>query len=471
MSKEEKKNSPYEIDDFAQALLDKKTETVIHADDPVDEGPKTDREDAEQKLSSALDRLRKERGQKSIEQEERDYSIRFHDPMEMDEFDTASFRMDDEMTQQAVVETALHGVQPKRAEKEEKTETNESTAEQAEPKPNKKQPFWKRRKTRSKPAKPKADKEGKPGSQKIQKNQEARPKSAVQEFFESEEPADPTEAEPTKEENNAGTEPAAEKSTRRFALHRKQKPPKSPRQKMKWIVILTVFLAGALLLCAYSYKVIVYDPAHLVTEQQQKCYDQFVSYADEWDMLSDTEKNELISSPMQKKYKKLNEQQKTDINAYFKEQTGKTLTARIKELKQKKTNKSLEKDENYQTIIAYLNDWDTYDDSTKSLVVQYKDMYKQLNSYLQDKVNDLSKKKTDKSFLTLIQEYETTDEEETETDTSTSTDSESTDTQTTQSDQTQTDSQQATDTYSTQTDSTQTDTQGQYDYYNTQMPA
>ena len=76
---ERKKQQYEEIDDFAKALLEKKTEMAIYKD-LENEQPKVtselERLKKEETMSSALDMLRKERGQKSIQQEELEYSLK-----------------------------------------------------------------------------------------------------------------------------------------------------------------------------------------------------------------------------------------------------------------------------------------------------------------------------------------------------------------------------------------------------------
>ena len=69
--------SKEEIDDFAQALLDRKTEMALFKDMPKEEKTQdvSQRKQAERQLSSALDMLRKERGQLPIEEEERRYTF------------------------------------------------------------------------------------------------------------------------------------------------------------------------------------------------------------------------------------------------------------------------------------------------------------------------------------------------------------------------------------------------------------
>ena len=82
-----------EIDDFAKALLDKKTDMAIYHSESHGEteetDPAQDRKAAEETLSSALDMLRMERGQSTIEEEEKQYY--YSRLTEDDDFDDEDF--------------------------------------------------------------------------------------------------------------------------------------------------------------------------------------------------------------------------------------------------------------------------------------------------------------------------------------------------------------------------------------------
>ena len=94
MEKPNNKVQKEEIDDFAKALLDKKTDMAIYANrsdtiDQTKEKNEDERKAAEQTLSSALDMLRKERGQSTIaEEEQRFYYNQLQE--EDDDFTTSS---------------------------------------------------------------------------------------------------------------------------------------------------------------------------------------------------------------------------------------------------------------------------------------------------------------------------------------------------------------------------------------------
>lgn len=92
-----------EIDDYAQALLDKRTEMALLKDMPKIKETKNseDREQVEQTFSSALDMLRKERGQKTIEEEEiefeKEHPIDTLAQLEEEDFTTSSLENEELM--------------------------------------------------------------------------------------------------------------------------------------------------------------------------------------------------------------------------------------------------------------------------------------------------------------------------------------------------------------------------------------
>ena len=95
MEKPNNKVQKEEIDDFAKALLDKKTDMAIYAkqSDAIDkttEKNEDERKAAEQTLSSALDMLRKERGQSTIAEEEQRFYYNQLQEEEDDDFTTSS---------------------------------------------------------------------------------------------------------------------------------------------------------------------------------------------------------------------------------------------------------------------------------------------------------------------------------------------------------------------------------------------
>lgn len=312
-----------EIDDFAQALLDKKTEMALFKDMPKEEKTQdsSERKQVERELSSALDMLRKERGQLPIEEEERRYtfqrSLEDLDYEEEEDFTTYSLGKDDLMNASLKnVHDALDG--DIEVEKE---------------------PI-----------------------------QEEKPKEKV-------------EKEPKKKEKLKKVD---------------------PNRKKKIIAIIACVAVVLGLMGAYAYKIYIYDPQNVITKAQQASYDKLVAYADEWDMMSDAEKMEILD--LKEDYDSLLDKQKTDINSYFKEQTKKTFNALYKELKALNDEQEDEQNPDYQEIMAYLANWNSKTDDEKINLINLKTKYDALTSALQKKIDDLSREQTQKSFGALYTE-------------------------------------------------------------------
>ena len=320
------------IDAYSKALLDKKTEYNDELKKPkeVHQMSEAERRQAEKTMSSALDMLRKERGQKTIAEEEQFYQEHKDDLKDMDDdFTTSSIEKEQSNEALDLVHAMLQDMSNEDDEDEE-------VVIQKEKKPKEK----------------KEKKEHKP-KEKKSKN--------------------------------------------------KQVKEKKPMKKVTNIV-LCVILLGLAALGGYAYKVLVYNPQNIVSETQQKTYDKLVSYADEYgdNMMSDAEKLELLD--LDKDYQKLLDKQKTSINEYFKEQTGKTYKALLKDIKQLHQDKEEVKLPAYQQIVDLLNGWESKSDEEKMAVADMQSTYSSLSKNLKDEVDTLSKSKTGKDFIDLCKE-------------------------------------------------------------------
>lgn len=321
------------IDAYSKALLDKKTEYNDELKKPkeVHQMSKAERRQAEKTMSSALDMLRKERGQKTIAEEEQFYQEHKDDLKDMDDdFTTSSIEKEQSNEALDLVHAMLQDMSN---EDDEDEEEEEEVVIQKEKKPKEK---------------------------KEQKHKEKKSKN-------------------------------------------KQVKEKKPMNKVTKIV-LCVILLGLAALGGYAYKVLVYDPQNIVSESQQKTYDKLVSYADEYgdNMMSDAEKLELLD--LDKDYKKLLDKQKTSINEYFKEQTGKTYKALLKDMKQLHQDKEEVKLPAYQQIVDLLNGWESKSDEEKMAVADMQSTYSSLSKNLKGEVDTLSKSKTGKDFIDLCKE-------------------------------------------------------------------
>lgn len=324
------------IDAYSKALLDKKTEYNEELKKPkeVHQMTEAERRLAEKTMSSALDMLRKERGQKTIAEEERLYEENKVDSQHMeDDFTTSSIENEQSSDALDLVHTMLQDMS---------NDDDELLPSQVK---------------------------------KLKEKQEKKEKKEKKE-------------KPKKEEE----EPKEKKL--------KKKKPMSKVTK----IILGCILLGVAALGVYSYKVLVYDPQNIVSPAQQKTYDKLVSYADEYgdNMMSDAEKLELID--LNSGYKKLLDKQKTSINAYFKEQTGKSYTALLKEVKELQKTKEEVKLPAYQQIVGLLNGWDAKSDEEKMAVADMQSVYSSLSKSLKKEVDSLSKSKTGKDFIDLCKE-------------------------------------------------------------------
>ena len=288
---------------------------------------------AEKTMSSALDMLRKERGQKTIAEEERLYEENKVDSQHMeDDFTTSSIENEQSSDALDLVHTMLQDMS---------NDDDELLPSQVK---------------------------------KLKEKQEKKEKKEKKE-------------KPKKEK-----EPKEKKS--------KKKKPMSKVTK----IILGCILLGVAALGVYSYKVLVYDPQNIVSPAQQKTYDKLVSYADEYgdNMMSDAEKLELID--LNSGYKKLLDKQKISINEYFKEQTGKSYTSLLKEIKELQQTKEEVKLPAYQQIVDLLNGWDAKSDEEKMAVADMQSVYSSLSKSLKKEVDSLSKSKTGKDFIDLCKE-------------------------------------------------------------------
>ena len=318
------------IDAYSKALLDKKTEYNDELKKPkeVHQMSEAERRQAEKTMSSALDMLRKERGQKTIAEEEQFYQEHKEALKDMDDdFTTSSIEKEQSNEALDLVHAMLQDMSNDGDDEEEEVVVK---------------------------------KEKKPKEKKEQKPKKKKSKN-------------------------------------------KQVKEKKPMNKVTKIV-LCVILLGLAALGGYAYKVLVYDPQNIVSQAQQKTYDKLVSYADEYgdNMMSDAEKLELLD--LDKDYKKLLDKQKTSINEYFKEQTGKTYKALLKDMKQLHQDKEEVKLPAYQQIVDLLNGWESKSDEEKMAVADMQSTYSSLSKNLKGEVDTLSKSKTGKDFIDLCKE-------------------------------------------------------------------
>lgn len=322
-----------EIDDFAKALLDKKTDMAIYNSESHGEteetDPAQDRKAAEETLSSALDMLRMERGQSTIEEEEKQYY--YSRLTEDDDFD------DEDFTTSSIEEL-----------KTQSFDVNQVTQALHE----------------------------------YDQDREVKTKLKV-------------------DMNKSNATGVAHDSKQ------EQKASKKKKSKLKWVLIAVFVLLFAGCLGGYAYKVYVWNPAHIITDEMQQAYDKLVSYADEYGsdldsnatLMSDSERFELLD--MDKDYETLNDIQKEDINAYFKEQTNKTYKQLVKELRELRDLINDEANASYKTISDLLVGWSSLTAEQQYQVLDLYEDYQNLPEKLKERINELSQANAGYDFTKL----------------------------------------------------------------------
>lgn len=338
MDKKNQQPKKGEIDDFAKALLNKKTDMAIYADeqkkeDADEDQSVIDRKEAEQTLSSALDLLRKERGQSTIAEEEKRFyysQLEENDGWEEDDdFTTSS--IEDLKTQSFDVESVAKALSD------------------------------------------------------YDQNQEVKAKLKV-------------------DLNKSNAKGIAHKEEEK--PKKKSRSKKKSRKLLPWIILVIVLGLGCL--GGYAYKVYVWNPAHIVTEDMEKAYDRLVAYADEYGsdldssatLMSDSERLELLN--MKEDYEMLNETQKSAINEYFQEQTKMTYLELVDELETFQEQVSDPENESYKTISDLLSKWSSLTASQQYQIIDLEAGYQDLPKVLQDRINELASSNANTTFEKLV---------------------------------------------------------------------
>ena len=339
MDKKNQQPKKGEIDDFAKALLNKKTDMAIYADEQKKENADEDqsvidRKEAEQTLSSALDLLRKERGQSTIAEEEKRFyysQLEENDGWEEEDDDFTTSSIEDLKTQSFDVESVAKALSD------------------------------------------------------YDQNQEVKAKLKV-------------------DLNKSNAKGIAHKEEEK--PKKKSRSKKKSRKLLPWIILVIVLGLGCL--GGYAYKVYVWNPAHIVTEDMEKAYDRLVAYADEYGsdldssatLMSDSERLELLN--MKEDYEMLNETQKSAINEYFQEQTKMTYLELVDELETFQEQVSDPENESYKTISDLLSKWSSLTASQQYQIIDLEAGYQDLPKVLQDRIDELASSNANTTFEKLV---------------------------------------------------------------------
>lgn len=304
-----------DIDDFAKALLDKKTEMAIYAETAaVTDTENTEiaqkikeQKEAEGTMADALDELRRERGQLPIDQEEENFAwsrgVSFEDRFQMDsdDFTTESLF---HHTQPSSRTTMISGYDP---------EEQKNYIEETEKRPVASGKIRSRSsRNRSRNVKPEV-----PAESVSEKNSDT-----VSESVSSVAEAKNIPMYVPEQDNSVQTDAEKEPVIQSVYVEQQKEEPKKNRSWI-WILLLIVIL---LLGGGWLYKTQIYDPDHTITEAMQADVDALKKDADGWSTMTDAQKQEVADKNI---FGSLNTASKDAVNAYFKEKTGQTYSELI----------------------------------------------------------------------------------------------------------------------------------------------
>lgn len=317
-----------EIDDFTQKLLDKQAEMTLFPDDDnfttsALEGSLSEaqRRNAETSMLNALDQLRMERGQETIEQEEQNYA-------------------------------AAH---PESAKLHAASAHRKKTA-------------------------------GKAASHTSQSSHKEQPDSR------SEHPSyvsiEPTRYETTSREDH-------------FEVQEQRPVQKKFYQKPRFWILTCIVLLLAAMFGTYAWKVTVYDPQHATDVAQNQAYNRLVNYADEYPMMSQAQRREILN--LEGDYTTLPSARQKELNEYFEnpKHAGKTFEALLAETKEAVAS---EDSAHLAPLLEYAGSWDSLDEATRHDIVNRLTAYNSLSASGKAQVDELLMQKAGKNFMDIYNE-------------------------------------------------------------------
>lgn len=398
-----------DIDDFARALLNQKVEMALYPNGkeqkkPAEPSKGMTLQEAESTMSYALDQLRRERGQLPIETEEENFEwqqLRNYEPEpEEDALTTQSIIQERKDAQNATL-TSLYDSKPEHevtAAPRDKSEYFEKTETREESKRHERSPKKKQKSKTQKASKEKKPQHSSASSEKKESLQKPAASKQKQDFSKKK----PDEI------REIASDPRKKAEAELFNFEPQPEPGKpAPKPKMKkkavWAIVL-IILAVLCLFGGYVYKVMVYDPAHNVSEAQETSYKKLQQYADEYEMASDAEKIELLD--LNADYNALNETQKKSISEYFKEQTGMDYAELRASLQKQKDDQKAQNSASYNALLDYVNSWNDLSSEEKQ---QIKDKISDFNSLSEEQKAKIDEIMQQNTGMTFIQQADTTD--------------------------------------------------------------
>lgn len=337
------------------SITETPSEETIDVIETVVEGEEAtiNREEVESSFSSVLDQLRRERGQVPIEEEEKKFQWENGLFEDEDDFTTADLLNDTQQTEEANL-TALYEAEP---ELQKNPNDRESYLEETEQR-------------------------GKSSKKRKKKNKKIPP--ATQDSYENQEDID----------DHDEVEP------KRGRYAQEAEKPKLNKKNIAIVAVLILILGLAF--GAYVYKVQVYDPAHVVSEEQDSNYKKLQKFADEYSMASDAEKQEILG--MASVYDSLAEQQKESINKYLKEQTGKNYQELVSEAQGIKEKEEAKANPTFDSLLKYVQGYKDLDQAGKDEIQNKVEEYNSLTDYQKERINLAMKAQNGKTFTETVEE-------------------------------------------------------------------
>lgn len=192
-----------------------------------------------------------------------------------------------------------------------------------------------------------------------------------------------------------------EKKRREDHFEVSEKRPASQRKGLFGKNKTAVLLACALivgLFGAYVWKESVYNPSHYLSEEQQQLHDWLIAYADEYNMMSDAEKNELLSRTEQ--IEQIGASQKETLQTYFATHTGSSLDELIQILTDKRQGEL--EDPVYLDLLQYTEHFSSYDDTERHTIVEKESVYQSLSDLQKKHIDDAMSKASGAGFEQTI---------------------------------------------------------------------
>lgn len=408
MMKPGRPDQPGDIDDFARALLDKKVELALFPEEDdvtselvQDSMNEEQRRQAEDTMLSALDQMRRSRGQMTIEEEEA-YYRRKNPPRLKKKKENLS------------EDSSSSGNAGSKSAKKESGSARTGKLESADSVSDGTSQFEKMQNHRT------AEKaEQKNLLESLDRRNPVRyEKSSREDHFEKAETRPVHEKKSQKKnrkknaeaENNTGRVNRAEEADRNQTDDREQRLFENftdPAERISHQKNLKIWIAAAVVLAlclfgGYVWKVSVYNPAHYLSEEKQSLYDWLVAYADEYPMMSDAEKNELLSRNGQLDI--LPASKLDELQAYFLEHTGSDLSGLIEILETQRQGE-LEEPQ-FLELLQYVEHFGSYDDQERSRLPEKKAAYQALSDLQKERIDQAMKQAVDLTFDQAVSEQE-----------------------------------------------------------------